>query len=369
MEEYAAAAFLDYAMFTMFSIASRNEDIAGMKHPEEQRAALLDVRLLRLFDVLYSTRSVTHAAEQLGQAQPTVSIWLGRLRRELRDPLFVRTPAGMEPTPRAEALIAAARSAIETLRSLTDQEQDFDPATVHRRFRICMTDASHVTLLPRLLARLRATAPNICIEALQIDANIASLLQSGDADLALGLIEELESGFYQQTLYAQDWVCLANPRHPRITGRLSLSRYQAEAHIRIVSGTGHKLLEGAISKQQVSRRVLLELPGFLGLAAIVLTTDLIATLPRHTGETLGKANGLQVFPCPVRIPAFAVKQHWHARYHHDAGNRWLRTVCAELFQQRIGRSAGEPAAAATGRRPHVPASQSRTTNRPDASTL
>ena len=66
---------------------------------EENHAPLLEANLLQLFDLLYSTRSVTRAAEQLGLAQPTVSIWLGKLREQLGDPLFVRTPSGMQPTP------------------------------------------------------------------------------------------------------------------------------------------------------------------------------------------------------------------------------------------------------------------------------
>jgi DNA-binding transcriptional LysR family regulator len=331
----------------MLPIASGNGEGVGM-NAAERRPALLDVRLLRLFDLLYSTRSVTRSAEQLGQAQPTVSIWLSRLRRELRDPLFVRTPAGMEPTPRADALIETARLAIETLQQLTERERDFDPATDQRRFRICMTDASHVTLLPRLLARIRDAGPAIRIEVLQIDANTGPALRSGEADLAVGLIPELEAGFYQQTLYAQDWVCLVNPRHPRIAEGLTLAAYQDEAHVGIVSGTGHSLLEGAISEKNLERRVVLELPGFLGLAAIILTTDLVATLPRHTGETLAEANGLCVLPCPVGIPSFTVKQHWHARYHQDAAGRWLRTTCACLFQQRGSRSSAALSAAPRG---------------------
>ena len=82
------------------------------------------------------------------------------------------------------------------------------------------------------------------------------------------------------------------------------------------------------------RRVVLELPGFLGLGAIVSATDLLATLPRHTGETLAVANALRMYPCPVPVPSFTVKQYWHARYHHDGGNRWLRGVCADLFQKQ-----------------------------------
>jgi DNA-binding transcriptional LysR family regulator len=328
-------------------------ETASMKPVRERETALLDVRLLRLFDLLYSTRSVTGAAIQLGQAQPTVSIWLGRLRRELGDPLFVRTPRGMEPTPRADELIETARAAINALQRLRNREQEFDPAHESRRFRICMTDASHVTLLPRLLLHLRTTAPDIRIEALQIDANTGSALQTGKADLALGLIPALEAGFFQQTLYSQDWVCIANPRHSRVRNNLSLPAYQAEAHVSIVSGTGYALLEGALAKHKINRRVLLELPGFLGLTAIVGTTDLIATLPRHIGETLAEANGLKVLACPVPIASFMVKQHWHECYHHDPATQWLRNTCAKLFQRRIVRGAGKAAFAPTGARPRL----------------
>jgi hypothetical protein len=73
------------------------------------------------------------------------------------------------------------------------------------------------------------------------------------------------------------------------------------------------------------------------LTGVVTTTDLIVTLPRHIGETLAKMGDLKVFDCPVRIPAFTVKQHWHARYHQDRGNRWLRGVIATLFMQRAVR--------------------------------
>lgn len=298
--------------------------------------SLLDVKLLRLFELLYHTHSVTRAAEQLGQSQPTISIWLARLRKELHDPLFVRTPEGMLPTPRAEALVRDVQEALEALRRLTTASPDFDPAIAQRHFRICMTDASHITLLPQLLAHIRTAAPFVRLEAARIDENTARRLQNGEADLAVGLIPGLEAGFYQQALFPQDWVCLVNHQHPRITDQLDMQRYAAELHIGIVSGTGYLLLERAVREQQIERRIFLELPGFLGLAAIVSSTDLIATVPRHIGETLTRGTSIRVFDCPLRIPGFTVKQHWHARYHHDAGNRWLRSVCAELFQHDKG---------------------------------
>jgi len=80
--------------------------------------------------------------------------------------------------------------------------------------------------------------------------------------------------------------------------------------------------------------VMLRLPGFLGLTGILAASDLIVTLPRHIGETLAAIGGLRAYACPFPIRSFSVKQHWHARYHHDAANRWLRGLCAQLFLKK-----------------------------------
>ncbi|MDE1166143.1 MAG: LysR family transcriptional regulator [Pseudomonas sp.] len=293
---------------------------------------LPEPKLLQLFDVLYNTRSVTRAAEQLGQSQPTISIWLGRLREQLHDPLFVRTPTGMAPTPQADALIGPCREVLESLRRLTAWESDFVPATAQRRFRLCVSDASHITLLPQLLEHLRKQAPGIRLEAARIDGNSERALESGEADLAVGFVPWLGAGMYQQVLFPQDWVCLSSATHPRIGAALSVQTYCAEGHVLVSAGTGQKLLEAGLARMAVERRIILELPGFLGLGAIIGTTDLIATLPRHIGETLAAMHHLAVHDCPVAIEGFSVKQHWHARYHLDSGNRWLRGVMLALFK-------------------------------------
>jgi DNA-binding transcriptional LysR family regulator len=291
----------------------------------------IDLRLLRLFEAIYATRHITRAADQLALSQPTLSIGLGKLRTHFGDALFVRTADGMLPTPQADALIGPVRDVLQSLRTISRSEQAFDPATAMRAFRICMTDASHITLLPRLLGHIRRVAPGVQLQAARIDGAMPQALQNGDADLALGLVPELDAAFYQQTLYQQDWICLCNRSHARIRKSISLAAYKREGHVNIVGGTGQNLLDAALQRASVTRRVLLQMPGFLGLPAILATSDLIATLPRQIGETLAQLGGLAVHACPVPIETFAVKQHWHTRYHHDAANRWLRSVCAGLF--------------------------------------
>lgn len=294
--------------------------------------ALPEPKLLLLFDVLYDTRSVTRTAEQLGQSQPTISLWLGKLREQLGDPLFVRTPTGMAPTPQADALITPCREVLESLRRLTAWEIGFDPTSAQRRFRLCLSDASHITLLPKILEYLRNHAPGIRLEVARIDGNTERALETGEADLAIGFVPWLGGGIYQQVLFPQDWVCLARPDHPRIGGALQLDEYVREGHVLVSAGTGQKLLEAALARNAIERQIVLELPGFLGLGAVVGSTDLIATLPRHIGETLARPHGLKVHTCPLPIETFLVKQHWHARYHQDPGNRWLRSTISMLFQ-------------------------------------
>ena len=299
--------------------------------PMEINDGLPDVRLLRMFELIYDTRSVTRTAEKMGQQQPTISVWLGKLRAQLNDPLFVRTPTGMQPTPRAEELITTARSVLQSLRHFTSANGEFDPGSSARQFRICMADSSHLCLMPQLLAYVREVAPNVKLVAARIDAQTGDALQSGQADVAVGFIPWLESGFYQQMLYPEDWVCLVNAGHPRIGNALTLDTYRREGHVAVTAGTGAQMLEDAMARLKVRRRVVLELPGFLGLSGIVSATDLIATLPRRIGETLAQMAGLRVTNCPLDVPSFSIKQHWHARYHQDPGNRWIRGVAAKLF--------------------------------------
>jgi DNA-binding transcriptional LysR family regulator len=310
-------------------------------YPDEQEYDHLNLQMLRLLDLLYSSRSVTRTAEYLNLSQPTISTWLARLRQVLGDPLFVRTPSGMQPTPHADRIIVECRIALNAIEKLLSERSDFDPATAHRVFRISMTDASHVTLLPRLLARVYAEAPAVQIETRPISAETPNMLISGGTDLVLGILPPLDVGFFQQKLYTQDWICLVRRNNPAVQAELDLDGYRAAEHLGVDSGASKRVLEHALAVAGVDRRVRLELPGFLGVPAIVSQTNLIATLPRYIGEMLGKSWSLMSLACPVPIPEFDIKQYWHERCHQDQAHHWLRGICADLFQKGVEGISGE----------------------------
>ena len=291
-----------------------------------------EVRLLQVFDEIYRTRSVTRAAENLGVGQPTVSVALAKLREHFGDRLFVRLDNSMEPTPLAKELEQPIRLAIQAVGHAYGHHAVFDPATVERVFCISMTDISQLVLLPKLWAHLRVASPGVRIDVVPLSGDTSQMLESGEADLALGFMPQLEAGFYQQALFRQRYVCVASANHPRIGDQLTLNQYQDEEHATVTSsGTGHLILDREVARQGITRHIALRVPNYLGIAFVVEQTDLLLTIPERLAQVLEGRGQFRVYPVPFELPDYAVKQHWHERYHHDPGNIWLRRVISELL--------------------------------------
>lgn len=294
----------------------------------------IELRLLSVFDEIYKTRSVTAAALALGLGQPAVSVALSKLRHHFGNPLFVRTSGGMEPTPFGEGLVGPIRAALDALDRVLGHRNDFDPGLSDRTFRICMTDISQLVLLPKLWEKLRVTAPGISIEIFPLSNDTPRMLESGEADLALGFIPQLDAGFYQQLLFRQSFVCMVSTDHPRISDHLSLQQFEAEDHAVISSsGSAPQIIDIEIARLGLKRRISLKIPNFLGAAFVVEHTDLLITIPKRLGDVLQGRGTFRIFPVPFPLPGYEVKQHWHARYHHDPASRWLRGVISELLSE------------------------------------
>ncbi|MEJ8839877.1 LysR family transcriptional regulator [Ramlibacter sp. AN1133] len=295
--------------------------------------AKLDLDWLVLFNALYETGSVSQAAERLGIGQGSASTILNKLRAQFKDALFTRTSTSMEPTPFARELAPEFRQMLEFLAQARGGPMPFSPGTSDRCFRICISDYSEIVLLPRLLNALCRAAPHVQIETQKIAPDSPRQLQSGELDLAIGFMPDLDAGFYQQTLFGQSFVCLAARDHPRIKApRLTKAAYFAERHVVVpTTGTGHVMVRRALAQEGVARTVALRLPSFLGLARIVAQTELLGIVPRSLAETFVQQEPVRMLNLPFNVPDYSVKQHWHARFHTDPSNIWLRRLIAQLF--------------------------------------
>ena len=82
---------------------------------------------MRVFLTVMQERSVTRAAERLHLTQPAVSYALARLREKFDDPLFLRTAAGMQPTPVAFALAGPIGQGMDAFADALSLRHRFDP--------------------------------------------------------------------------------------------------------------------------------------------------------------------------------------------------------------------------------------------------
>lgn len=293
----------------------------------------VDLNLLVVFKHLLAERSVSRVAEVLGLSQPAVSNALARLRKLMGDDLFLRTPAGMVPTPFAEQLAASVLAGLESIHAGLNQRGSFDPRHSDRSFVLGMTDIGEIYFLPLLMKLLRQQAPGVTISThRQASGELRQEMEAGRVHLAIGLLPRLQGGFFQRRLFRQRYVCLMRRGHALDRARVSLSDFSAAEHLVVVaSGTGHGEVDEILKRQGVLRRVALTVPHFVAVGHILQSTDLVATVPERLAQRMTRPFGLVAHAHPADLPEVAINVFWHAKYHREPANQWLRGLIVERF--------------------------------------
>ena len=304
-----------------------------------------DLNLLRVLLALHRWRSVSKASTDLGLSQPATSLALGRLRKSLGDPLFLRSPSGMLPTPRCTEVVECAVEALSDIDETVLHRKAFDPASSRRDFVVTMADVGELHFAPPLMAHLEREAPlcNLRCETFPLQ-DIEAALEEGRCDLALGFFPNLERpALYAQTLFMHTLVCLVRADHPEVkSSRISMKRFLQMSHAVVTPmGRSGELFETMLKKEGLQRRVQLASAHFLTVPAIIAATDMIVTVPRSIAEYYTRLENLRMVEPPINIKPYALKQFWHPRFNADPAIRWLRESVVRLFgtQSNTARSA------------------------------
>lgn len=295
----------------------------------------LDLNLIPYLVAMDEKRSVSRAARLLGVSQPRVSSALGRLREYFNDPLFVRTARGMQPTPRAEALVPAAREALERIQKGMVETQQFDPATTTDMFSIALSDVGEIVFLPRLLRAFAELAPGARLRSVSLPpSDIERGIEAGDVDLAVGYFPDLGgNNFFQKRLFTHRFICLMRSDHPLRSQKLTLERFMRCGHAVVrAEGRSQEVLENYLERKRIRRRAVLETSHFMSLPFILAKTDLIATVPHAIGYAyVAEHASIALAEPPFELPRFDLKQHWHRKFNNDPRVTWLRGLVSSLF--------------------------------------
>jgi DNA-binding transcriptional LysR family regulator len=294
-----------------------------------------DLNLLVLFEAVLDERHVGRAADRLSLTPSAVSHGLGRLRRLLNDPLFLRTPKGVVPTARAMDLAAPIADLLARARQVIATAQPFDPATSARRFTIGAPDGVSAVFLPPLLAELRRTAPAVDIGLRQLLPlpgetsaerawrGVYAELEERAMDLAVVPSGAVPARFYARTLFEEDFVIAMRNGHP-FADDPSLERYCEMQHV-VVSLTGDPqgFVDKLLSERAHARRVALTVPNFMFALAVIAETDLISALPGRFAARHAPRFGVTTVEAPFPLTTFRLNAIAPAVALMDGGLAWL----------------------------------------------
>lgn len=299
-----------------------------------------DFNLLLVFHVVYQERNASVAATRMALSQPALSHKLNKLRHEFADPLFVRAPRGLTPTPKAHELAPLVQRLISEMEAFYEQCEGRDFLARAERIHLYSTDYIEQTLLPRLLPRLREHAPNLQL----ITHNTRGLLpreelEKGTCDLAIaGFFADLPDTFRQQRLLSEDFVVLASQSNPRLQAGLDLQGFLACEHLlTTLTGDLNGLVDRALAAQGQVRKVAAGLSSFIAPPRLLRGTDLLLTCLRSVAEEAVAHDGdLRIHALPLALPRVEVMQIWHERTEADRLRRWLRQQIQQVAEELQG---------------------------------
>jgi DNA-binding transcriptional LysR family regulator len=292
-----------------------------------------DLNLLLVFTQLFRERRVLRAAENLGMSQPGVSNALNRLRALLSDELFVRTSHGMEPTSYAMQLAGPIAAALEQIRIALDVKGSFEPSTSTRCFTIAMTDIGEIDFLPKLMEAIERVAPRATINTVRNNAvHLREEMESGQVDLAVGLLPDLRTNFFKRQLTVSEYVCAFRRGHSLDKPSITLEEFTAADHLVVVSaGTGHGVADDEFERRGIVRNVKMRIPHFAAVGYLLHETNLVTTVPQRLVNRCAGPFDLTSVRVPIELPAIPINLFWSARYHRDPANQWLRTLMVDTF--------------------------------------
>ncbi|GAB3879171.1 LysR family transcriptional regulator [Kibdelosporangium lantanae] len=146
---------------------------------------MLDVHRLRLLRELHARGTITAVAVALGYSGSAVSQQLAQLEREAGVQLLERVGRGVRLTSRALILVKHADAVLRRLER-AEAELAASLTAPQGTLRIAAFQTAMLALVPPLLDRLRALAPDLTVRVAQLEPEPAlSALSAGECDLVV----------------------------------------------------------------------------------------------------------------------------------------------------------------------------------------
>jgi DNA-binding transcriptional LysR family regulator len=305
-----------------------------------------DLNLLVLFETVLREGNVGRAASALNLSPSAVSHGLGRLRRLLNDPLFLRTPRGVIPTDRALVLAPRIAEILQGVRAVLHESEPFQPSTSTRHFLIGVPDSAIAVHGPQLVQRVADQAPGVTLSLLHILPNFRTspgegafahvLAQLDDRSLDLAAMPQLADAalparFLERSLGGDRLVAVCQPDHP-FARAPSLDSYCAARHVFMsLTGSMTGVIDTVLAGLGRERLVTTSVPNAMLAFLMAAATDLVAGVPESLARDQAARFGLVATPLPLDLDVTPLAAVITRAAHADAGIAWLMDLVVEAM--------------------------------------
>lgn len=293
-----------------------------------------DLNLFIIFVEIFATRSITQASYNLGLTQPAVSNALNRLRKQLNDQLFVRSPNGMSPTPLALQIAPVVKQTLTSLSSIIDESFNFDPVLCKKVFTIAMTEYGATTILNTLMPRLINDIPNATIKIVRLDQNkLSKQLFNGDIDLALSSEIDVTADIYSTRLFTDNFVCMVDKNHSTIKNKIDMEDFVKNPHVLYTPHEGKwGIVDNILKELDMHHRNMVYTSHASAIPGIIRDSSLLTVIPERLAISFQTSNDFKIFQPPIKIPGITLSFYWHLRTSNDPATSWLRNMVSSYFK-------------------------------------
>ncbi len=292
---------------------ARKRRIGSPKPPRRESAPTIEPRFyykgnrlkqLRAFCTTVKLGTLSRAAEALFLSQPSVSLQLGALEKELGVVLLERRRRRVALTTPGQALYDLARPLVEGLDGLDEQFRARVEGLGPPGLDVACGNATIQYLLPGMVAAFRARHPDVHLNLHNVTGiDGLALLRSDEVDFAVGSMLDVPNDLSYEPLYHFDPLLITPPDHP-LMQKAEVSLEDLSPYGLILPPkrlTTYRLVDLVFQKRKVPYHVAIEVGGWevikqyvaMGLGISIVTGICIGDADR---ERLGVRNLRRYFP-------------------------------------------------------------------------
>ncbi|MGL0926230.1 transcriptional regulator [Vibrio vulnificus] len=285
-----------------------------------------DLNLIPIFVAIFEEQNLSKAAARLDISQPAVSKALARLRDIYDEPLFHRSPSGVEPTSFAVDIYPAMLTAFKNFTSTLSASSEFEAKVSNRIFSIACVSVASYELMPQLLKQIRQHAPNISLEVHPLfTEDYESDLRLQRYDLIIDMAPRGWTTLKVEPIFSERLMVVCCADHPRIAEACSVAQFLAEEHVVVSRWHARKSLMSAEDIADLAqRKIVYRASGALEMLPVIHGSEYIGMLPESTINAFAGTYNIKAVSLPFDHDVYDLCAIWHPSRSSESAHQWLR---------------------------------------------